>query len=288
MADREPPEPAGVATSEQLDAVRSDDRAAFAQLCNEALPKLRSVIRRMLGHPAQTDDLVQDSLTKAWASRATFDGRSAFSSWLCRIGINLTIDFLRGERRWRERAQVAYANACGQSAELGMEVGEVMMSPAFHYEVREHIAFCFSCVGRSLEPDLQAALLLRDVEELSNQEAANALGITESVLRHRLTAARTTMERSFDGLCSLVNKQGVCYQCSGLREFVPEPARQGEAAPRRLPFVERLAVVREADVDRGRSQPLHDVFWRRIAEQERAGTGTTEVSGECAPAREGD
>ena len=124
------------------------------------------------------------------------------------------------------------------------------------------------CVARSLGPDLQAALVLREVEGLSNQEASRALGVTEPVLRHRLTEARQTMEHSFEGLCSLVNKRGVCYQCSGLREAVPDPARQGDAAPASISFDKRLKVVREADVDGGRAQQLHVVFWRRLAEQE--------------------
>jgi len=263
-------------------AARSGDRSAFDRLSRAALPKLRAVLRRMVGHPEQTDDLTQEALTKAWTSLKSFDGRSAFSSWLCRIKINLAIDFLRGERRWRDRAQVAYANECSGSEELGMEVGAVLMSPGFQYDVREHIGFCFQCVGRSLDPDLQAALVLREVEELSNAEAATQLGITESVLRHRLSEARKSMERSFDGLCSLVNKRGVCYQCSGLREAVPASSRQGEPAPQALSFDKRLQVVRAVNVDAGCSQRLHDVFWRRVAAQERIGIASTEVAADCA------
>jgi RNA polymerase sigma-70 factor (ECF subfamily) len=265
---------------------RGGDRAAFEELCRDALPKLRGIVRKMVGHAAQTDDLVQEALTKAWTSLASFDGRSAFGTWLCRIGMNLAIDFLRGEKRWRDRAQVAYANECAGSEELGTEVGAVLTSSEFRYDVREHIAFCFVCVARSLSPDLQAALVLREVEGLSNQEAADQLGITESVLRHRVSDARARMEASFDGLCALVNKRGVCYQCSGLREGVPDPARQGDPAPDSISLVRRLQVVSEVDVDRGIAQPLHDLFWRRIADQERQGTGSTEPASSCAPKSE--
>lgn len=264
-------------------AARSGDRRAFDQLAQGALAKLRGTIRRLVGHPQQTDDLVQDALAKAWSSIKAFDGRSAFSTWLCCIGTNVTIDMLRAEKRWREHAQVAYANECNASPELAMEVGGVLMSPSFHYDVKEHVAFCFTCVGRSLDPELQAALVLREVQDLSNQEAAKSLGLSESVFRHRLSEARSTMERSFGGLCSLVNKQGVCYQCRGLREAISDPRRQGEPAPDALSLDRRLKVVRECDVDRGRSQDLHDLFWRRIAEHEREGRGEVQPSAECAP-----
>jgi RNA polymerase sigma-70 factor (ECF subfamily) len=271
-------------TEEQtIAAAQAGDRHAFDRLAQGAFPKLRGTIRRMVGHPQQTDDLVQEALAKGWASIGAFDGRSAFSTWLCRIGTNVAIDFLRAEKRWREHAQVAYANECNASPDLAMEVGGVLMSPSFHYDVKEHVAFCFTCVGRSLDPELQAALLLREVQDLSNQEAAKSLGLTESVFRHRLSEARGAMERTFEGLCALVNKQGVCYQCSGLRDAIPDTGRQGEPAPESLPFERRLEVVRACDADAGRSQELHDLFWRRIADQEREGRGEVRPSADCAP-----
>jgi len=261
----------------------AEAKNVFEARCRAAMPKLRGVVRRMVGDATQTDDLVQESLARAWAARDTFDDRAAFSTWLCRIGVNAAIDFLRGQGRWRERAQVAYANECTTTMELAGEVGGVLFAPDFQYEAREHIAFCFVCVGRSLEPEEQAALVLREVEGLTNLEAARQLGISEPVLRHRLSQARGRMEQAYEGLCALVSKTGVCYQCSGLRDTVPDCARRGEAPPALTSLEARLRVVRDSDVDVGASQRLHDLFWRRLAQQEREGRGSTEPLPECAP-----
>jgi RNA polymerase sigma-70 factor (ECF subfamily) len=152
--------------------------------------------------------------------------------------------------------------------------------PAFSYEAHEHIAYCFTCVGRSLEPDAQAVLVAREVLGLSNLETARAVGISESLVRHRLSAARQQMTERFDGLCSLVNKNGVCYQCSGLREIAP-PQRQGAPVPAIRNLDDRIAIVREADVDNGASQPMHDIFWRRTAELEAEGRGSEAVATAC-------
>jgi Sigma-70, region 4 len=68
-------------------------------------------------------------------------------------------------------------------------------------------------------------LLLREVFEFSNAEAAQMLGISEPALRHKLSSARQQMTEHFDGLCQVINKTGRCYQCVTLRDFAPERFR---------------------------------------------------------------
>jgi RNA polymerase sigma-70 factor, ECF subfamily len=213
---------------------------AFSELVRLSLPKLRAVIYRMIPLATEAEDLIQESLTKAWLALRTFDGRAAFSTWLCSIGVRHTIDYLRKEKRWRTAAQVALSNECAITPEMGSEVQAVVSSPDFSFDVHEHIAFCFGCVGRSLEPEQQSALVLREVLDHSNDEAAEIMGLSESVFRHKLRAARQEMQQAYEGLCSLVSKQGVCYQCKGLRDFVGDPERQGEVVPEALPWEQRL------------------------------------------------
>lgn len=251
------------------------DRAAFSRLVAQGTPKLKGVIRRLVGHPDETDDLVQQTLLNAWERIDTFRGDSEFSSWLCSIGSHLAVDHLRRQKRWRVRAQVAYANECLQKEDLAMEIGQVYASPSFAYDVSEHIAYCFACVGRSLNPDEYAAVVLREVLDQSTREAAKTLGVSESVLRHRLAAGRRVLVEEFEGLCSLVNKKGVCYQCKGLRDIAPEP---GPELPTALDIDQRIAIVSGARDD-GKSAELHDLFWRRTAEIEAEGCGSTEATG---------
>jgi RNA polymerase sigma-70 factor, ECF subfamily len=247
------------------------DREAFDGLVNGSLSRLRAVVRRMIGHPEDTEDVVQESLMRAWSARETFRGDAAFATWLCAIGARAAVDHLRKRKRWRSRAQVAYANACFQEPDLQMEVGNAYGSPDFIYEAKEHIAYCFTCVGRSLPPDEQAALVLREVLGLTGRECADALDVTESVFRHSLARGRASMTETFEGLCSLVNKDGVCWQCKGLREFAP-PGREGGPIPIVTAFDDRLAIVRGEEIDSGVSQAMHDLFWRRTSEIEEAGT----------------
>ncbi len=253
---------------------RSGDRAAFDELVQIHQPQLRGVVRRMIGHPEDTEEVTQEALLRAWNAVSRFRGESRFGTWLCAIATRCAIDHLRQRQRWRVEAQVVYGNECCDSEELAAEVGGVMSSPDFVFEANEHIAFCFACVGRSLPPEQQAVMVLREVMGLTNQEAADALEISESVLRHHLSDARHTMQQRFEGLCSLINKEGVCYQCKALRDATPETQR-GPDIPGVSTFEQRLTVVREGDIDRGMSQAMHDLFWRRIKTLEGDGIGST-------------
>lgn len=263
-----------------IDRAQAGERSAFDVLLAEALPRARGVVRRMVGHPDEADDIVQDAMLRAWESIGSFRGEARFSTWLTTIASRVAVDHLRRVKRWRTEAQVAYANLCAADESMSGEVIDAFSQPDFSYEVREHIAYCFACVGRSLPAHEQAALVLSDVVDMSGRDAAKVLGTSESVYRHRLSAARQSMTEKYEGLCALVAKTGICHQCKGLREIAPE-ARRGGPFPDVRDYAARAAVVREAAFAGGPMANLHDVFWRRTAEIEEKGIGSTEPESQC-------
>lgn len=261
-----------------LSRAKGGDSAAFDELVRPIKASVRHVVAKMIGHPDDSDDIVQDALLKAWRGLSSFKERSSFSTWLTSIATRTAIDFLRSQKRWRPEAQVAYANLCAQSEEMSGEVMAHYAAPDFAFEVREHISYCFTCVGRSLPPDELAALVLRDVVDMPSRDAATALGVSDSVLRHRLSAARSSMQDRFDGLCSLVSKKGVCYQCKGLQMIAPED-RKGGPIPDLDDFVDRCAVVRDSKSTS--MEGLHAVFWRNTKVIEEEGLGSVEPDSGC-------
>jgi RNA polymerase sigma-70 factor, ECF subfamily len=102
-------------------------------------------------------------------------------------------------------------------------------SPHGDFEIREHIALCFSCIGKSLPIEQQVALLLKEVYEFKVSEIAQILDLTEGVVKHLLFSSRQKMIDIFDKRCSLVNKLGFCHQCSELNGiFNPKHELQKE------------------------------------------------------------
>ena len=255
----------------------------FNVAVKDALPKLRNTVRKIVGHPDQSEELVQETLARAWEHFESFENTSKFSTWLCAIGVNCAKDFLRQQQRWRSKAQIIYADQCINNPEYGMEVGRCFGDPAVEFDTKEHIAYCFSCIGRSIDPIQQAALMLKDVLDLTSTEGAKALGITEPVFRQYLTAARKEMQEKYEGLCSLVNKEGICYQCAGLRDGFPEE-RKGEwplENDKTLSFELRINIVREANIDTGKTQIMHEVFWKRTETLEKDQVGDESVEPDC-------
>ncbi len=257
---------------------KAGDEAAFQAIVKPLVPQVRNIVRKMLGHPEDTEDVLQEALLKAWQGIGKFRQESSIASWLTSIATRTAIDFLRSQKRWRPEAQVAYANLCAQSEEMSGEVLAQFGAPEFVYEVREHISYCFTCVGRSLPPDELAVLVLRDVVDMSAREAATALGVSDSVLRHRLAAARNSMQERYEGLCSLVSKKGICHQCKGLQMIAPED-KKGQAFPDIDDFIDRCAVVRNCKSTS--MKQLHDVFWRNTKRIEEDSLGSAQPESNC-------
>ncbi len=239
---------------------------------------LLSYIYRMVTQHDDAEDLLQETFVRAIQKQATFRGDSRIETWLFGIATHVCLDHLRTRKRWRVDAQLIGEREAIADPEQVAEISSIMSDPEFVFEIREHIAFCFSCIARTLDPKAQAALMLREVLGFSNEDGAAMLDLSEPVFRHTLAAARGEMIRSYEGLCQLINKTGVCYQCSGLRDFAPDANRgrdlvQIEVAPGvavsgESLFDARVAIVRDADLAEGRSGALHRKFYADLTRRE--------------------
>jgi RNA polymerase sigma-70 factor (ECF subfamily) len=241
---------------------RVDDAELQASI-RALIPRLRSFALRLVAHPEDAEDCVQDSLLKATKSLKSFRGESSFETWVFSIVTRTCLDLLRHRRRYTWEAQ--------ETARTSEEVDHGQVLAALkdenaRFDAREHLAFCFSCVGRTLSPEEAAAVLLKEIFGFSNREAAKISGVSEPVHRHRLAAGRQGMQDVFAKLCGLVSKNGVCHQCKGLRNrasvkrgALPVLPLKAEAS-----YEARVSIVRDADLSLGVSAELHRVMFRAV------------------------
>jgi len=264
--------------SKLVERAQQGDRDAFGSLVEPWRKPLFGYIYRMVTLRQDAEDLLQDVFIRVLEDIRSYRGEARFKSWLFGIATHACLDHLRKRKRWRVEAQLIGEREATANPENIVHLRALMAGPGFTYETREHIAFCFSCIARTLEPEEQAAVMLKEVLEFTNQEAAAILRLSEPVFRHRLSDARAKMTQAFDGLCALINKAGVCYQCQGLREIAPENHRgpdlvQIEVAPGMSVtpdtlFDARAAIARSADLAGGTTRAMHDMFYTTLSARE--------------------
>lgn len=195
-------------------------------------PRLKSFILRLTASVPDTEDIVQDTWLRAAEKLDTFKGTSSLATWLFSIAANLAKDNLRAKKRWAERVTDISREAALANPSFFREAMHIRTtSPHGHFEIKEHIAFCFTCIAKSLPLEQQICLLLKEAYEFKVAEIAEIIDQSEAMVKYHLHTARSRMIRVFDGRCSLINKEGVCHQCTELNGiFNPRQKEQEELA----------------------------------------------------------
>jgi RNA polymerase sigma-70 factor (ECF subfamily) len=194
--------------------------------------ELKSFILRMTASVQDAEDIVQETYIKAHAKMNTFRGESSLKTWVFSIASNLARDLLRAKKRWPENVtDICREEVLGnpQFFQEAIQIRET--SPQGNFEIKEHIAFCFTCVSKSLPLEQHLALLLKEVYGFKVKEIAQIMDQSNAMVKYYLHVSRNRMIKIFDHRCSLINKQGICYQCTELNGiFNPKQKAQEELA----------------------------------------------------------
>lgn len=146
-------------------------------------PQLKSFILRLTASVEDTNDLLQDTFIKATENLYTFQNKSSLKTWLFTIAGNLAKNFLRSKKCWTDNVSDLAKDAT--LASQGVFEGFIEIhstSPHAAFEIREHINFCFTCIGKTLPVDQQIAILLKEVYEFKVDEIAEILQCTSGVV----------------------------------------------------------------------------------------------------------
>jgi RNA polymerase sigma-70 factor (ECF subfamily) len=192
----------------------------FDKIIQENGSKLKSFLYRFVTSKEDAEDIAQDAFVKAWEKIDTFTGKSSFKTWLFSIAVNLAKDHLRAKKRWSIKAQDNCKSLIGSTPELASKLHTINAHSEYgHYEINEHIDFCFTCISKSLLIEQQIAIMLAEIYDFKVQEISEVLGTSVGKVKHLLYNGRTTMQDIYQHRCSLINKKGVCHQCSELNGF---------------------------------------------------------------------
>jgi RNA polymerase sigma-70 factor, ECF subfamily len=175
--------------------------AEFEALVEPHLRALHVHCYRMLGSLHEAEDLVQETLLRAWRRRDTYVGRAPFGAWLYGIATNACIDALARRRpRLLPNAVAAPDDPTAVPAEPRTEVAwlepypDRLLDPAAEVEQRESVRLAFVAAVQHLSPRQRAVLLLCEVLGWSGNEVAELLGTTRAAVNSALQRARASLD----------------------------------------------------------------------------------------------
>jgi RNA polymerase sigma-70 factor (ECF subfamily) len=151
----------------------SGSLSAFEALYRQNIGRVFAVCLRMTGSRSLAEDLAQDAFVRAWERLASFDGRSAFSTWLHRVTVNVVL----GHKRWADRRG-------GTKTTLAPEAHHAVgrTEPADAVDLERAIL--------GLPERARLVFVLHDVEGYRHTEIAEIVGIAEGTSKAQLHRAR--------------------------------------------------------------------------------------------------
>ncbi len=191
-------------------ALRERSEEAYELLVSRFQQPVYNLVYRLLADPGESCDVVQEVFLKIFRNIGTFRSQSSLKTWIYRIAVNEVHNY----RRWffrHRRQEVVLEDESQGGKNFGDTVPDRGRSPydcALDGEKRVMIEEALARIN----PMFRAAVVLRDVEDLSYEEIADILDISLGTVKSRITRGRDAMRRQLEG------------------RLEPEPALQWDAA----------------------------------------------------------
>jgi RNA polymerase sigma-70 factor (ECF subfamily) len=180
----------------ELDLVarcQAGDTEAFDELVTRYRTRVFGMIYNMVHSEQDAWDLAQDSFLKAWKSIKRFKGRSSFYTWIYRIVMNVTIDWLRkrqvkgGGGEFDDSIQLKEVEPASKTVPKAEALPHEMMERS---EIRTRIDTAIA----QLSPEQRAVILMKEIEGMQYHEIAEAVGCSIGTVMSRLFYARKKLQ----------------------------------------------------------------------------------------------
>lgn len=173
----------------QDESASLDLERSFTEIVEQYSDLAYSVAFRMLRNAEDAEDAVQEAYISAFRALPNFKGQSKLSTWLYRIVVNACLMKIRKDKsRAKYLSEKAFDDAIVYDWKNDPE------DAAVNSELRSMLESGLDLIS----PDLRAAVVLRDVQGLSTEEAAEALDISIASLKSRLHRARILLRKHLE------------------------------------------------------------------------------------------
>jgi RNA polymerase sigma-70 factor, ECF subfamily len=169
---------------------KAGDGQAFTELVNQYERKIYRLAKHITQNDEDAEDVLQEAFLKAYEHLDNFQGNSKFYTWIVRIAVNEALMKLR-KRRGDRTVPLDDPIDTGEEM-VTREIAVWDDNPEQRYS-REEIQEILDQAVETLKPDFRTVFILRDIEELSTEETAEALSISIPAVKSRLLRARLAL-----------------------------------------------------------------------------------------------
>src|SRR5271168_4478296 len=175
-------------------AAKAGDISAFETLVGRYERKIFRLAQNITQNKEDAEDVMQEAFLKSYQHLGEFQGNSRFYTWLVRIAVNQALMKLR--KRRPNLVSLDEEVDTGEDT-VPREVEDWGPSPEERYEQTEMGQILSTVIGE-LEPGFRIVFQLRDIEELSTEETAEALGLAGPAVKSRLLRARLKLRQKLN------------------------------------------------------------------------------------------
>jgi len=166
---------------------REGDARAFGELVRRYEGKIFRLAQHVTQNREDAEDVLQETFLKAYEHLDQFQGAAKFYTWIVRIAVNQALMKLR-RRRTDRSVSLDEAIDTGEDT-IVREVAAWDENPEQRFS-REEFGQILNEAVQALEPPYRSVFVLRDIDELSTEETAEALGLSIPAVKSRLLRAR--------------------------------------------------------------------------------------------------
>jgi RNA polymerase sigma-70 factor (ECF subfamily) len=166
---------------------REGDVRAFSELVRRYEGKIFRLAQHVTQNREDAEDVLQETFMKAYEHLDQFQGNSKFYTWIVRIAVNQALMKLR--RRKTDRSVSLDETIDTGEDTVVREIAAWDENPEDRYS-REELGKILDTAVQSLDPPYRSVFQLRDIDELSTEETADALGLSVPAVKSRLLRAR--------------------------------------------------------------------------------------------------
>jgi RNA polymerase sigma-70 factor (ECF subfamily) len=184
------PAPSSFDESALVVKAKSGDAQAFTDLVNQYERKIYRLAKHITQNDEDAEDVLQETFLKAFEHLDNFQGNSKFYTWIVRIAVNESLMKLR-KRKGDRTVPLDEPVDTGEEM-VTREIAVWDDNPEQRYG-RDEMQQILDEAVQGLKPDFRTVFILRDIEELSTEETAEALGISVPAVKSRLLRARLAL-----------------------------------------------------------------------------------------------